>query len=273
MKCIKCNTINEEDAIFCKKCGYNLLNENVQEDTEKKKKPKVKTKTKIKTKTKVKKIKEKPRKNKENNKTIERRMSFGQKLLMFFMIILIIILLIVCAIGGYYYYQEENVNVPNVTGLTYEEAELILAKNDLKIIKEEKEVDDIELNDIVTEQNKEVGKEVHKNTKVRVIVGKIKEYILPDFIGLSIDKVKNTLNHNNIKYKITIKEIYTGEDNVVLSQSPNKKSKITVDKTVNLVVSKKVKKTEENIIDDKENDSEDDLKESTNNTSTEEENK
>ena len=69
--CPNCKTENENDAKFCKNCGYYFLEEenNKQDNNKKeiKKKDKVKHKTKTKNKTKIKKEKIKAPKNKQTN--------------------------------------------------------------------------------------------------------------------------------------------------------------------------------------------------------------
>lgn len=254
MKCKYCDTINDVDAVFCKKCGLSLLDDDVKKNKQNKKKTKQKNKvkTKVKTKTKVKKIKQKAKKN--NNKEIQRKMSFGQKLLMFLMFLIIIVLLGVCGVAGYYYYQEQNIEVPDLSGLTYNDATIKLAESDLKIIKKTKEVTDSNLDNVVISQNKKVGVKVAKNSKITVTIGELSKYKLPDFKGENIDKVKNTLNHKNIKYKITFKEVTSGEASVVVSQTPSKNNIIKINQIVYLVVSKKIEdfiEKEEDIVDDK----------------------
>lgn len=247
MKCKYCSTINDEDAMFCKKCGQTL---NVEyEDNNKKKDNKQKIKTKTKVKKKVKKVKVKQKNNK--NKKTDKKMSFGQKLLLLIMTLIIIILLGACALGGYYYYNQElNIEVPNVEGFSYKDAELKLVKSNLKAIKVEKEVDDISENDIVIKQNKKQGTKVSKNTKIKLTVGVLKKYTMPNLIGKTLDEAKNELNHNNIKYKVEYKESEK-ESNIILEQSPYRKTKIDYNEVVTLVVSKKQEKKE--IVDDKNN--------------------
>lgn len=255
MKCKYCSTINDEDAIFCKKCGQSL---NDEDKDNKKNNNKQKNKTKTKVKKKVKKVKVKQKNNK--NKKSDKKMSFGQKLLLLIMTLIIIILLGACALGGYYYYNQElNIEVPNVEGLSYKDAELKLVKSNLSAIKVEKEVDDISENDIVIKQNKKQGAKVSKNTKIKLTVGVLKKYTMPNFIGKTLDEAKNELNHNNIKYKIEYKESEK-ESNIILEQSPYRKTKIDYNEIVTLIVSK-TKEKEENIdneeIKEKEEDKED----------------
>ena len=105
MKCKYCGTINDEDALFCKKCGNNFIEE-VNSITRKKEN---KPKTKIKTKTKVKKVKQKV---KSNNRNREKSNNHG--FLIFILVIFIALLVGISAILGYHIYDEEkNIEVPN----------------------------------------------------------------------------------------------------------------------------------------------------------------
>ncbi len=236
MKCKYCDTINEDDAVFCKKCGHSLLYEEEVKTKEKDKNKKPKTKTKVKKK--VKKV-TKTKNNKSKNKS-DRKMSFGQKLLLIIMTLIIIILLGACSLGAYYYYQEQNIVVPDVVGLTYTDAEVELARADLGVIKIEKEVDDIEEDGIVIKQNKKNSSKVAKNSKIKLTVGVLKKYKIPDFIGKSLDEAKNELSENDISYTIEYKES-DEEDDIIIEQTPAKGTRIDRDKIITLVVSKKKK--------------------------------
>ena len=123
MTCPKCGMENDEDAFFCKRCGFPLDEEveNYNQNNNSRTKPKrgkTKTKNKSKVKTKV--------KYKDNNEKQKGKMSFFQSFMMFFFI-----LLSICALGaagflGYYIYQNSNIEVPDVIGYSYEDAERTL---------------------------------------------------------------------------------------------------------------------------------------------------
>ena len=243
MKCKYCNTINEDDAVFCKKCGHSLLYE--EEINSNKKEDKNKSKPRTKQKTKVKKKIKKVNKNVNKKNKADKKMSFGQKLLLIIMTLIIIILLGACALGGYYYYQEQNIKVPNVVGLTYTDAVIKLADSNLNAVKVEKEVDNIEEDGIVIKQNKKTNTKVAKNSKIKLTIGVLKKYTVPNFIGKTLDEAKNELTHNNIKYEIEYKESEK-ENNIILDQTPTKRTKIDNNTVVTLIVSKKVEDKDNN---------------------------
>lgn len=259
MYCKKCGTINDKDSMFCKHCGFPISEQDLtykelqelkagQETEEENKKDKSKkeknqsknknrTKHKTKTKTKNKTKKEKPRKN--NNQKTEKGMTFGQKVLMFILFIMVISLTGILAFGGYHYYKSRNIEVPNLTNMTYEEAELILAKKDLKIKKVEQITERATEDNIVLSQNKPKGTKVRKNTVIKVKVGKYQKiYILEDLTGMNVDEAISILESNNIKYEIKYKETDDYKNYTIISQKPNSGKKITEKDKVVLIVSK-----------------------------------
>lgn len=259
MYCKNCGILNDEDAEFCKKCGFNLTEENVnvkeEENSstkEKKQKPK---KVKNKTKTKIKKIKEKPKKQEKqkkekknkNNIIIKKEMSFAQSLLMLFLFLLVIVLLGVVGFGAYYIWNNQSVEVPSVVNLSYEKAELTLAKSNLGINKVEKIVEDKTLDGIVISQNKNVNKKVLKNTIIKVAVGVYqKKYTVQNFIGMELDTVTKILDINNVTYKINYEETDKYDSNIILSQTPKRGTKLEDNEIVTLSVSKKISSTKNN---------------------------
>lgn len=242
MYCRKCGTENEEDALFCKKCGTNLIEEYEKElEEEKKKKPKEKKKTKVKKKVKKKKGKPSRRKVKEKEVIRERKMGPFAKLIMFLLLLFVLSLAIVCGGLGYKIYSDGNIEVPNVTTMTYEEAKSTLLEKNLNIEKQEKMVEEEEQVGIVLKQNKKPGKKVSKNAIIKVIVGVLDDSIVvPNVVGMEFDQAKNTLNHLKISYSVSYKEVEDGEDRIVLSQSKKKGSKIRESDKILLTVSKKI---------------------------------
>lgn len=239
MYCKKCGIENEEDALYCKRCGAALIEQYEKKEKEKKPKQKVKTKTKVKTKVKKKKTKPSKRNNKKQVVT-ERKMGLLSKIVMFFLILLVLALAGISCLLGYRIYSDENIEVPDVTMMTYEEAESTLLEKNLNIDKKEKLVEEEAQDGVVIEQNKKPGKKVSKNTVIKVTVGVLNPSInVPNVVGMSLDQAKNTLNHINISYSISYKEVEEEEDSIVLSQNPKKGNKIEKNEKVLLTVSKK----------------------------------
>lgn len=220
MRCKYCEAQNDEDAVFCKKCGNSFY----QEKPKKQKKIKKKVKKVNKKITKVKKEKQKK--------------SFGQKLLIMLMIIILVLLLGLLGLIGYDYYKNQNIEVPNVVGLTYDEAVSKLNDHGLKVIKKEIETENVEDEGIILKQNKKEGTKVSKNTKIKLSMGILKQYSLPDLMGKDIDEVRKLLDQNNIKYKIVYEEDQDEDKGVVTSQIPDKGSKVTISDVVTIMIGK-----------------------------------
>ena len=74
----------------------------------------------------------------KNNTVYEEKTPFATKVLIVLMTMIILGLSAVIAFVGYKYYEKYyNIEVPNLVGLTYEQAEVKLAKKDLDISKKE----------------------------------------------------------------------------------------------------------------------------------------
>ena len=257
MKCNICNEINDEDALFCKRCGNSLTESNPQGISDnKKEKPKKVIKKEVKKEVKV--IKEKPKKEKKkdkknkNNKEkviIERRSSFGTRFLIFLLVIIISVLSVGLGIVGYYEYEHYyNIVVPDLSGMTYNEAEVELAKNDLRINKKEKITQNDEDIDRVLKQNKKAGSRAKKNSVVTVTIGiEDESIIIDDYTGLDMDSAISKLESIGIKYTIKYESSEDYEYKVVINQSIKPGKKITKDKELVLVVNKYQKVESEEI--------------------------
>ena len=219
--CPNCKTENEDDAKFCKNCGYYFLEENNKQDNNKresKKKDKVKHKTKTKNKTKVKKEKVKTPKNKQYND--KPKSSIFTKILLLFFIILSIGLLVIASILGYHYYEENNIEVPNVIGYSYEEATAILDTANLSYEMKEVETTNQDEVGIVIKQSKKGGSKTHENTIITLTVGVLDNHVtVPNVIGMTLEEATSTLNKNSISYRIEYEETSDEENNTVIKQS------------------------------------------------------
>lgn len=227
--CPTCHTENEEDALYCKKCG-GILNQNKeQKSLNPNKKTKVKNKIKTKHHTKI-----KYRQKKEKQ---EKNMSFFQKFIMLFFILLSIILLGVIAVFGYHFYQMNNIEVPNVLGYSYDEAVSKLQAAHLGYEKLETEVDSLDEVGTVIKQNKRSGIKVQENTIIKLTVGIANQKVMiPNLVGMYINDAISTLNHQGILYKI-VYEKSSKKQNTVLQQSLKAGKKVANTKVVILTVS------------------------------------
>ena len=239
--CPNCKTENEDDAKFCKSCGYYFLEkENNKQDNnrkERKKKEKVKHKTKTKNKTKVKKEKVKAPKNKQYND--KPKSSIFTKILLLFFILLSIGLLVIASILGYRYYEENNIEVPNVIGYSYEEATVILDTANLSYEMKEVETTNQDEVGIVIKQSKKEGSKTHENAIITLTVGVLDNHVtIPNVTGMSIEEATSTLNKNNISYRIEYEETTDEENNTVIKQSIKAGKKIENTEIITITVAR-----------------------------------
>ena len=237
--CPNCKTEND-DAKFCKNCGYYFLEENNKQDNNKresKKKDKVKHKTKTKNKTKVKKEKVKTPKNKQYND--KPKSSIFTKILLLFFILLSIGLLVIASILGYHYYEENNIEVPNVIGYSYEEATVILDTANLSYEMKEVETTNQEEIGIVIKQSKKGGSKTHENAVITLTVGVLDNHVtVPNVIGMTLEEATSTLNKNSISYRIEYEETTDEENNTVIKQSIRASKKIENTEIITITVAR-----------------------------------
>lgn len=260
MHCINCGTLNSKDSLFCKKCGYslvesylreanknyNFVNSNYKKDQLPREKSKNnnqvnknynKKKVINKNKTKVKKYKSK---NSSKDKEVVRKMSGFQKFMFVLLVLIVILLMGVVAFLGLYIVSQKTVEVPDVVGLSYDEAALKLQQNNLTVSK--KEIEGLE--GIVLSQNKKAGSRVLNNTSITITVG-VREVLLPNLVGMSQEAAVSILNKYGIEYEI---KIIANDEEYVISQSPKAGTNI---KDIKKVILEIGKEEEQNTINDK----------------------
>ena len=253
--CPNCKTENEDDAKFCKNCGYYFLEEeNNKQDNNKResqKKDKVKHKTKNKNRTKVKKEKAKTPKNNQYND--KQKSSIFTKILLLFFILLSIGLLVIASILGYHYYEENNIEVPNVIGYSYEEATVILDTANLSYEMKEVETTNQDEVDIVIKQSKKGGTKTHENAIITLTVGVLDNHVtVPDVIGMTLEEATSTLNKNNISYRIKYEETTDEENNTIIKQSIRAGKKIENTEIITIIVARNIKSNNDNTTDNNE---------------------
>lgn len=228
--CPYCKVLNDEDAKTCKICGRKLEKNDSKIRHNSKNKTKYRTKYKTRNKTIIKDKREKG------------KMNFFQKFLMFFLFILCTLLIGVSGFLAYHIYETEYIDIPDVTGYSYEKAQSILREKKLNVEMTEKKVNDEKNVGIVLKQSSK-GK-AKENQIIKLTVGVLNdEKIMPNIVNLSLEEGLLILNKNSIKYKIVYKE--SDNDNVILNQSikPNKKIN---DNVVTITVSKTRETKDEN---------------------------
>lgn len=234
--CPNCKTENPDDAKFCKNCGYYFL-EKENNKRESKKKDKVKHKTKTKNKTKVKKEKVKAPKNKQYND--KPKSSIFTKILLLFFILLSIGLLVIASILGYRYYEENNIEVPNVIGYSYEEATAILDTANLSYEMKEVETTNQDEVGIVIKQSKKSGTKTHENAIITLTVGVLDNHVtVPDVISMTLEEATSTLNENDISYRIEYEETTNEENNTIIKQSIRAGKKIENTEIITITVAR-----------------------------------
>ena len=235
-----CKTENDDDAKFCKNCGYYFLEENNKQDNNKresKKKDKVKYKTKTKNKTKIKKEKAKTPKNKQTSD--KQKSSIFTKILLLFFILLSIGILVITSILGYHYYEENNIEVPNAIGYSYEEATRVLDTANLSYEMKEVETTNQEEIGIVIRQSKKGGSKTHEIAVITLTVGVLDNHVtVPNVIGMTLEEATSTLNKNSISYRIEYEETSDEENNTVIKQSIRAGKKIENTEIITITVAR-----------------------------------
>lgn len=268
--CPNCKTENEDDAKFCKNCGYYFLEEeNNKKDNNKresKKKDKVKHKTKTKNKTKIKKEKAKTPKNKQSSD--KQKSSIFTKILLLFFILLSIGLLVITSILGYHYYEENNIEVPNVIGYSYEEATRVLETANLSYEMKEVETTNQDEVGVVIKQSKKGGSKTHENAIITLTVGILDNHVtVPGVIGMTLEEATSTLNKNNISYRIEYEETTDEENNTIINQSIRAGKKIENTEIITITVARNTNNnsnTDNNETNDEKTDDNNKVNESTN---------
>lgn len=272
MKCKSCNTKNDKDALFCKKCGASLVEEEIKEEKTGKKKDNKenksnKSKTKTKTKTKVKnntKKEIKHEKEKEVKVVKEKENSTGKNFLIFFLTVIIIGLVAILGCFGYKYYEENyNIQVPNFIGMTYEDAKDLAFERNLKVEKIEKESKDENINKVI-KQSKKVKSKVKKNTTIKITVGiKDNSYKVEKFIDMEKDDAIEKINKLGIEYEIVYNEDYC-DDEKVLNQKPLPGTKIDKkNDSITLLVCKELKDDHKDVENTEDEEDEEEVEDST----------
>lgn len=138
---------------------------------------------------------------------------------------------------AYHYYQENNIEVPNVVGYSYEEATAILSEAKLSYQQKTEFTTDEEEVGSVIKQSKRAGSKTHENAVITLTVGVLDTRVkVPDVRGLTLEEAADTLNQVGIFYQVVYEE--SDEDtNIVLDQSVRAGKVIDNTESITLTVS------------------------------------
>ena len=136
--------------------------------------------------------------------------------------------------------ETSRVTVPDVTGMTEEEARETLNKKNLgMVVSERKESDKYEKGEIIS-QDPGKGKKVKKNTEVEVVVSTGKEaetVVVPDVAGQDEDAAQKALEKAKLVVEAEAKYDDTVEEGKVISTDPAAGAEVKEGTTVKMYVS------------------------------------
>lgn len=158
-----------------------------------------------------------------------------------------VVIIALLGVGGYFMLSggssPKKVNVPNLVGMTFEDAQKEASSLGLKVVKI-KEVKSDKKAGTVLETDPKAGESVNEGTTINVTVSGEEKTYMPNVVEDTLNDAKAKLNSIGIT-NINVTEDYSDSISAgkVISQDPSKDSEVTKDTTVNLVVSKGKKTT------------------------------
>lgn len=136
----------------------------------------------------------------------------------------------------------ESVQVPNVVGMTENEAVSALEKANLQVAEIKREYNDSYSSGVVYNASPSAGSAVDKNSKITLYVSKGKETVsVPGLVGLTQNDAESRVKANGFTVG-TVTQQYSDAyaSGVVMSQSPSEGTQIEKGTAINFVVSKGV---------------------------------
>ncbi|APU61444.1 Stk1 family PASTA domain-containing Ser/Thr kinase [Clostridium botulinum] len=151
-----------------------------------------------------------------------------------------VLFLVVGSVSAYLAFNKsggKKVEVPNVVGLTKEEAEKVLSEKKLKLVVAQKVKSDKKEGTILESYPKS-GEKVAENSEVRVSISSGKVAVVPNLKGMELDSAKKTIQDRKLKLG-NVK--YEFNDNVaagkIISQTPDVDAEVEEGAEISLVVS------------------------------------
>ncbi|BFK81631.1 Stk1 family PASTA domain-containing Ser/Thr kinase [Clostridium baratii] len=151
------------------------------------------------------------------------------------------IIIILLGVGTFFMFGgsgSKNVEVPNLIGMTMDEAEKAASAVDLKVVKV-KEVKNEAKTGTIVESNPTAGSSVKKGSTIEVTVSGGEKIFMADLVEDSLEDAKSKLESLGLK-NIKVRYDYSDEipEGNVISQDPNSGSEIDKNTKITLVVSK-----------------------------------
>ncbi|EPY2278620.1 Stk1 family PASTA domain-containing Ser/Thr kinase [Clostridium sporogenes] len=151
-----------------------------------------------------------------------------------------VLFLVVGSVSAYLAFNKsggKKVEVPNVVGLTKEEAQKVLSEKKLKLVVAQK-VKSEKKEGTIIESYPKSGEKVAENSEVRVSISSGNVVVVPNLKGMELDSAKKAIQ--DIKLKVgNVK--YEFNDNVaagkVISQTPDVDAELKEGEEISLVVS------------------------------------
>ncbi|WP_409068593.1 Stk1 family PASTA domain-containing Ser/Thr kinase [Clostridium sp. FAM 1755] len=155
-------------------------------------------------------------------------------------IAMIVLFLVVGSVSAYLAFNKaggKKVEVPNVVGLTKEEAQKVLSEKKLKLVVAQKVKSDKKEGTIIESYPKS-GEKVAENSEVRVSISSGNVVVVPNLKGMELDSAKKAIQ--DLKLKVgNVK--YEFNDNVaagkVISQTPDVDAELKEGEEISLVIS------------------------------------
>ena len=137
-------------------------------------------------------------------------------------------------------HNTETVQVPNVIGKSYDDAQTIISSKELKFIKSGEQYSDNVIPNTVINQIPKSGTEVKVGRSIYLIISKGRETLeVPYIIGKSLREARVTLIQNGLALGNVV---YVASDSIgfdtVISQSIGNDRKIPAGSPINIIVSK-----------------------------------
>lgn len=131
-----------------------------------------------------------------------------------------------------------KIEVPDLTGKTFEEAEKILENSEIKIVIEREEENESVLKNLIISQTPEAGKKIKENGEIKVVISLgAGEFPMPDLLNCKDIDAENILRSKNLTFTIVREPSATVPKDYVVRQVPEAKTYIDEATSVTLYVS------------------------------------